>query len=1021
MKFVKTIWKKQHSRVWFIVTCALVVLLAVVTVLSATVFFETFSSVLGGKRPVFADGIESVYLPDYESKEDTLEAANAFNEKICEEGFVLLRNENDVLPLKTPVSDESVSVRPKISVFGKNSVNFVYGGSGSGGGGGGEGASDLYDSLTAAGYDVNPALREFYENDGASGPSRPAKPENSNLDDGKTVTVPTYETPLSRYNGGVAGYIGEYTDAAIVVVSRMGGEGFDLPRSMKGAEGAASEDDHYLRLDANERALLEAVRSAFAGKPLILIVNAGTSMELGFMDEEKYGVDAAVWTGVPGNTGIMALGRILNGEVNPSGRTTDTFAADFTKDPTWSNFGDNLVTADPENDVLWGDQYGTADGDGTLTAQPYYFVDYEESVYVGYRYYETRGVTDGEEWYDANVIYPFGYGLDYTDFTWTVDASQISGKTIEPDGKYEITVTVRNDGDVAGRDVVQLYAHAPYTDGGIEKPETVLVDFEKTGPIAPGGEEEVTLTFDPYYLASFDCYDVNDNGCSGYELEAGSGYALYVSENAHDRSRPIPFSSPAARYEKDPVTGNAVSARYTDCENGYFDADTQLSDVTVDGKTRKGLSRSDWEGTWPSVRADGSADAAFIAALEDKTHNNPSDFDSMEMPWFDEPAEIMFRDMVTNADGVYAFAEGTPESEKYLPFVAYDDARWNTLLEQCGTDQLLNMFNYGAFKSAEIEKIGKPLTNDTDGPAGFVNFMLTDGTYWGTCYYASQMTVASTWSEEIAEEFGRMVGNEGIWGADGRGNGMPYSGWYAPGANIHRSPFGGRNFEYMSEDGLLTGKMAAAQIRGCQSKGVYCFIKHFALNDQETHRSNNGVCVWTTEQAMREIYLRPFEIAVKEGGTRAIMSSFNRIGTRWTGGDYRLLTEILRNEWGFRGTVICDFNSGAYMDPRQMAYAGGDLNLNNRNNLAWNDFDAGSTADAVVLRDCAKNVFYTVINSNAMNAEIVDYSLPYWTIILIIVDCAVAVGLAVWGVFAVRGALKGGKPALFAEDDDTAE
>ena len=252
----------------------------------------------------------------------------------------------------------------------------------------------------------------------------------------------------------------------------------------------------------------------------------------------------------------------------------------------------------------------------------------------------------------------------------------------------------------------------------------MLVDFEKTGPIAPGGEEEVTLTFDPYYLASFDCYDVNDNGCSGYELEAGSGYALYVSENAHDRSRPIPFSSPAARYEKDPVTGNAVSARYTDCENGYFDADTQLSDVTVDGKTRKGLSRSDWEGTWPSVRADGSADAAFIAALEDKTHNNPSDFDSMEMPWFDEPAEIMFRDMVTNADGVYAFAEGTPESEKYLPFVAYDDARWNTLLEQCGTDQLLNMFNYGAFKSAEIEKIGKPLTNDTDGPAGFVNFML---------------------------------------------------------------------------------------------------------------------------------------------------------------------------------------------------------------------------------------------------------------------------------------------------------
>ena len=266
--------------------------------------------------------------------------------------------------------------------------------------------------------------------------------------------------------------------------------------------------------------------------------------------------------------------------------------------------------------------------------------------------------------------------------------------------------------------------------------------------------------------------------------------------------------------------------------------------------------------------------------------------------------------------------------------------------------------------------------------------------------------MASTWSPEVSENFGKMVGNEGIWGADGKGNSMPYSGWYAPGCNIHRSPFGGRNFEYMSEDAIFTGKMAAAQIRGCQSKGVYCFVKHFAVNDQETHRSINGVSVWLSEQALRETYLRAFEIIVKEGGTRAMMSSFNRIGGVWAGGDYRLLTNILREEWGFRGTVISDFTSGSYMNARQMAYAGGDLNLNNQSKYVWSDFNASDLNDVDVLRKCAKNVLYTVLNSNAMNGEIVGYKLPVWQVILIVVDCAIVAGFVVWGFFAIRKSLK---------------
>ena len=999
-----TIFSKKISRVWLIVTAAVLSLFIVINVLACTTFYTVIASVLGGKRAVYDGGTEAIYQSDYQSKAETLDAANKFNQTIAEEGSVLLMNKNDALPVRTPQSVEhKASARPKVSVFGKNSVNLAYGGTGSGGAMQSQLADrvDLYTALDVAGYDANPELKSFYESS-ASGPVRTT---STDMDSGNTVVYSTAETPQSSYTADVKASYDEYSDMAIVVITRQGGEGADMPRSMKGADGAREESDHFLQLDKNETDLLAAVCNGPFEK-VVLLLNIASVMESWFLTDPDYyayqeNIDAALWIGYPGNTGTLGVCNILNGNVNPSGRTVDTWSADFKADPTWNNFGESQ----PGYDEL------RVNGSGS----GYYFVDYEESVYVGYKYYETRGFDEdragNESWYDDNVIYPFGYGLSYADFVWEVDDSSVRNVTIDGQQKYEITVTVTNTGDVAGKDVVELYAHAPYYYFGIEKPYVTLVDFAKTPLIEPGKSMPVTLTFDPYYLASYDYNDANGNGFSGYELEAydkelaDSAYCLFVAQNSHDFSRAIPFSVPedGIKYRNDPVTGETVVNRYTGNEDARYDSDYH---ITSSGSQY--LTRGDWGGTMPvspvtEDRDEREVSDQLISFLGEK-HNTDFDYKEPEQAAsFGKELVVTYRDMLYN-EGVYAFGED--DDELWKAFTDYNDGRWEYLLDAADSDELLYMLNYGAFQSAAVPSIGKPLTNDTDGPSGFVNFMLTDGTYWGTCYYASQIVVASSWSEELAQGYGEMVGNEGLWGADGRGNGMPYSGWYAPGVNIHRSPFGGRNHEYFSEDGVLSGKLAAAEIRGCQSKGVYCFVKHFAVNDQETHRSSNGGSVWLNEQSLRETYLRAFEIVVKEGQTRAIMSSFNRIGGVWTGGDYRLLTEILRGEWGFNGTVVTDFTSGAYMDARQMAYAGGDLNLNNQEKYIWSDFDKNSAEDVAVLRRCAKDVLYTVLHSNAMNGEISGYAMPVWQICLIVADCVIVAGLGVWGFFAIKKAFR---------------
>ena len=850
-----------------------------------------------------------------------------------------------------------------IAVCGHSGIfDSEYGGSGSGGFDTSNN-KNLYESLNDAGFVTNPTLKNFYESS-QSGPVRTAN--SSDLDNGDNQKIATAETPQSKYTDAVRNSYADYSDAALVVITRIGGEGFDLPRYQGDSEGAVSLDSHYLELDQNEIDLLTAVTDG-TFKRVVVVFNTPSSFEATFLKDSAYAafadkIDAAVWIGFTGSNGITALGEILNGDVNPSGRLVDTWAADFTKNPSFVNFGTGCL---PDTT----DKY-----DGGM----YYSVDYEEGIYVGYRYYETRGETDGEDWYNANVVYPFGYGLSYTTFDWTV--GDASASEIELGTTITVPVTVKNTGSVAGKDVVQLYASAPYTLGGIEKAHKVLVGFAKTKLLQPGESETVTVSFDPYSAASYDYRDANSNGFSGYELEAGE-YTLYVSRNAHESEKAIALNLAAdVQIGTDPTTDSEVVNRYTDSED-FLDSDWQLDAM---------LSRAAWEGTWPTPQTaqQHAGTDRLYEEIRSEEHNNPTDFDSEEYPWFGEEPTLTLRDLLPSA-----------EAEGYEPVVSYDDERWEELMMGCDEEEMIAIINNGAYHTLAMESVGLPATIHGDGPSGFTCFMSKEQVN-GTCQYVSEPVMASTWNINLMNELGEAIGEEGTIGD--KATGQPYSSIYAPGVNIHRSPFGGRCSEYFSEDPFISGMMGAAEVQGIQSRGVLPTVKHFVANEQETHRSIGGDLSWLSEQALREIYLKPFEYTVKLGETRGIMTSFNRIGTRWTGGDYRLLTEILRNEWGFNGLVICDFNTiPQYMIPRMMFYAGGSLDLATQQSAMWTDCDTSDAGDAIVLMRAVKDVMYALVNSNAMNAEVIGYNPPIWQEYLHWINIGAFTLVGVWLVLAI--------------------
>ena len=922
--------------------------------LSAGELGGLMDTLFGSQRPIYSDEVTSVYpTQKATNKAEAFANAQEVNLKLAEEGFVLLKNENAALPMNKGA---------RISVFSKNSVNLSYGGSGSGGFDTSNN-KNLYESLNDAGFVTNPTLKRFYESS-QSGPVRTAN--SSDLDNGDNQKIATAETPQNKYTDAVRNSYADYSDAALVVITRIGGEGFDLPRYQGDSEGAASPDSHYLELDQNEIDLLTAVTDG-TFKRVVVVFNTPSSFEATFLKDSAYAafadkIDAAVWIGFTGSNGITALGEILNGDVNPSGRLVDTWAADFTKNPSFVNFGTGCL---PDTT----DKY-----DGGM----YYSVDYEEGIYVGYRYYETRGETDGENWYNANVVYPFGYGLSYTTFDWTV--GDASASEIELGTTITVPVTVKNTGSVAGKEVVQLYASAPYTLGGIEKAHKVLVGFAKTKLLQPGESETVTVSFDPYSAASYDYRDANSNGFSGYELEAGE-YTLYISRNAHESEKAIALNLAAdVQIGTDPTTDSEVVNRYTDSEN-FLDSDWQLDAM---------LSRADWEGTWPTPQTaqQHAGTDRLYEEIRSEEHNNPTDFDSEEYPWFGEEPTLTLRDLLPSA-----------EAEGYEPVVSYDDERWEELMMGCDEEEMIALINNGAYHTLAMESVGLPATIHGDGPSGFTCFMSKEQVN-GTCQYVSEPVMASTWNINLITELGEAIGEEGTIGD--KATGQPYSSIYAPGVNIHRSPFGGRCSEYFSEEPFISGMMGAAEVQGIQSRGVLPTVKHFVANEQETHRSIGGDLSWLSEQALREIYLKPFEYTVKLGETRGIMTSFNRIGTRWTGGDYRLLTEILRNEWGFNGLVICDFNTiPQYMIPRMMFYAGGSLDLATQQSAMWTDCDTSDAGDAIVLMRAVKDVMYALVNSNAMNAEVIGYNPPIWQEYLHWINIGAFTLVGVWLVLAI--------------------
>ncbi|MCL2062331.1 MAG: putative Ig domain-containing protein [Firmicutes bacterium] len=976
------------------------------------------------------------YFSDFATRAEAIEAGHLLNEEIMEEGVVLLKNQDNALPIKTPVSDVNLSVRPRISVFGKSSIpvrdgsnrvvgNIAYGGAGSGAGGQVigqvDGRVDLYEALETAGFDLNLTLRNFYQNINQSGENRPNTSGINSGAVGAGVGYKTFETPRSSYTQTVRDSYAAYNDAAIILFSRTGGESFDLPRSMATGytstpgvytgtqDGARQNTDHYMQLDQNETDLIKEVCENF--DRVIVLINSGSQIEVGFLDDPGHyayhqNIKAAMFIGMPGTRGLNGVARVINGQTSPSGKTTDTWARDFKMDPVWQNFGNNNFTN------------GASYSNGITNANRYVY--YEEGIYLGYRYYETRGFTEGfntpyvtdtpynisntdftknqhingtsttswSSWYAAHVSYPFGHGLSYTTFSQEIIGSNFdSGSTLGADDVITVHVQVTNTGDTyAGKDIVQLYFTAPYTSGGIEKAHVVLSGFEKTQVLEPGESQTVTVTIKVRDMASYDWDDANNNGFKGWELDAGN-YQVKIMRDANTTLDTLTYTLSDIRYETDEVTGYKVENLFDDVSEG----------VVRGG--RGYLSRADFAATFPKTRTTNHAMTAdILAKAREWWSPNATDMgfvaDQPSDPWYAASAPT------TGASNGLVLAD--------MVGLSYDDPLWDDYLDQFvpgntgpsgnggyaeGTG-MAHLTAYGGWMMAGKGVHGMPSVANLDGPSGWGNGR---GVAAGHVHYCSDTILAGTYNKELAYRKGIMIGNEGLFGArQNPNNSFPgsnwpgggatadrYPGWYAPSINIHRSPFSGRNFEYMSEDGYVSGIMAAEIIKGAMEKGVFCFVKHFALNDQELTRE--GILTWASEQSMREIYFRAFEIAIKEGKSTAVMSAFNRLGPVWAGGDYRLLTTLLRNEWGFRGTVVTDFgenNRHQFMNPNQMLRAGGDLLLarggnlrfitNNVSNTSTNNSRTAAITSATtiaVLRQATKNIAYTMANSNALNSS----------------------------------------------------
>ena len=906
---------RKPKKLPFVIMCILSAIVAVLNVLLCVLvpkYYTTINSFL-------------YKGPDADEVAAFRQASADMTQKVESEGIVMLENKNQTLPLASG---------SKINLFGYGSRDTVYGGSGSGSGDSSNNIT-LEQGLTNAGFSVNPELVSFYNDHFVERIGVGFTGNNFDIN----------EPAVNEYSDEMIANAKAYSDVAVFVVSRLGGEGADLPMDMdpnatthivssgKDIEQVVKGGDagkHYLELQSVEQQVLDMLKENFG--TVVVLVNSTNAMELGFLEDE--GVDAALWIGCLGSTGANAVGEVLSGAVNPSGRTTDTFAYAVESAPSYYSIGAYNYT-----NCEW---VNTSPIGGGAAPDFYHYVDYIEGIYVGYRYYETAA-EDGFIDYDATVQYPFGYGLSYTDFEESISDFSFDGNNVT------MTVNVKNNGSVAGKDVVEVYYSAPYTEGGIEKSSVVLGAFGKTGMIEPGQNESVTLTFTAEDMASYDYTGVKAKG-GAYVLEAGE-YTISLRSDSH-----TVIDSRTLTIDKDRI--------YNDSNDGARSTDdvaaTNQFDYASFGECTSYVSRADWEGTFPKERAAASreAGAAALDAINNKSNG-----------LVDTAEDIA----VVNHDLKIEDMKG----------LAYDDPKWNDFLEQIPVSEMVNLVSNGGWATQEVPSVGKLGYTEVDGPNG-VNNIMAGSTGNQFC---AQSVLACSWNTELAYDMGETFAQEAV--------AMKIAALYAPAMNIHRSPFSGRNYEYYSEDGLHSGKMAAAETQGIQSQGVTTYCKHFAVNDQESNRDSGGLLTWVNEQAMREIYIKPFEIAVKEGGTRGIMSSFNRIGEICAAENADLLTTVLRNEWGFRGTVITDcILQLSYINIDRAIAAGNDLILSLMNMQAPSEAVTNSPAGHQVLRTATHNILYT--SANSIGQEVSVIPVPYWLYITVAVVDAGLIALCVF-------------------------
>ena len=859
--------------------------------------------------------------------DETNEEASEVAEEIMEDGIVLLKNES-LLPLNET---------KKLNIFGWESINPAYGGAGSGG------INDLYDivslnqGLENAGFSINQELVDFYNNYGADNPEMSIQKQS--------WTLP--EPPVDTYSDELIKSAKEYSDVAVVVLSRKAGEGHnDIPMDVRKAAYDNNSDEyddfpegeHYLQLSQTERDMVDMVCSNFDN--VIVVYNGANQFELGFADEYPQ-IKSVVWCPGTGNVGFNALGKVFSGEVNPSGKTPDTFIYDMTTAPWWNNAEKTEYTNLADMAV---------EGMNAGTAQVYApaFTNYVEGIYVGYKYYETAA-QEGAIDYDKTVQYPFGYGLSYTEF------EQKMGELEEKDGQISVDVEVTNTGDVAGKDVVEVYYKPPYTNGGIEKSSANLIEFAKTNLLQPGESQTVTVTFSIEDMASYD-----ENNAKAYVLEKGD-YVISINSDSHTVLDQKTYTA-----DKDVVYKG---------ENKRASDDTAATNVFEDAKGDiTYLSRADHFANYEEATA-APASAELGEPYVSEYHLNSN---------FDKTTYLNDEDVMPTmgADNGLTLAD--------MRDADYDDPRWEKLLDQLTVDEMANMIAMAGYQTAAMDSVGKVATLDFDGPAAINN----NFTGVGSIGFPIEVVVASTWNKELAQAWGECMGKIS--------QEMGAEGWYTPGMNTHRTAFGARNYEYFSEDGVLAGNMGAKAVEGARKYGVYSYIKHFALYEGNAKM----VSVWSNEQAIREIYLKPFEISVKQGGANAVMVSWSFLGDKWTGESSNLINTVLRDEWGFRGMALTDFfrnNGHGFMNADAALANGVDVMLSTFNGEENNVANPEHPTSVLQMRNACKNVMYTVVSSWAYDGEHEETGMENWKKAGIGIDIVIALFMAGMEVLVIRG------------------